>query len=94
MKNKKAQIGIGTVMKAVIAVLILFIVSWMAYTYLLEGGKEGVELALDQSGDPDKDKVITAIDNCPTVNNPDQLDSDGDNIGDACEEGSAGTALA
>jgi len=36
--------------------------------------------------DGDGDSVPDDEDNCPTVYNPDQLDSDGDGIGDACEE--------
>lgn len=36
-------------------------------------------LASDSDGDG-----IDAIDNCPTVYNPDQIDSNGDGIGDAC----------
>ncbi|NMC47214.1 MAG: hypothetical protein GYA52_10365 [Chloroflexi bacterium] len=43
--------------------------------------------------DPDGDSIYQSsdktggyIDNCPSVYNPDQADSDGDGIGDACEE--------
>lgn len=35
--------------------------------------------------DTDKDGFIDTLDNCPTVYNPDQLDSNGDGTGDACE---------
>ncbi|MFO0874187.1 MAG: GEVED domain-containing protein [Phycisphaerales bacterium] len=35
--------------------------------------------------DTDFDGVPDVIDNCPTVSNPTQADSDGDGIGDACE---------
>lgn len=44
----------------------------------------------DQSGscnwqDPDVDGISFTIDNCPDVANPDQVDTDGDGIGDACD---------
>jgi Ca2+-binding RTX toxin-like protein len=35
--------------------------------------------------DPDNDEVGNPADNCPTVSNPGQLDTDGDLIGDACD---------
>jgi hypothetical protein len=34
--------------------------------------------------DQDGDKVLDTLDNCPTVANPDQLDSNNDDVGDAC----------
>jgi len=36
--------------------------------------------------DTDKDGIPDYQDNCPDVSNPDQKDSDGDGIGDACDE--------
>jgi hypothetical protein len=36
--------------------------------------------------DTDVDGVADCIDNCPAIPNPDQADSDGDGIGDACDD--------
>ena len=36
-------------------------------------------------GDADGDGVLDEVDNCPDVFNPDQIDSDANGIGDACE---------
>ncbi len=46
-----------------------------------------VVLPTDEKGreDPDGDGVIANLDNCPLAGNPDQVDSDGNGIGDACE---------
>jgi hypothetical protein len=35
--------------------------------------------------DTDGDGIPDSEDNCPTISNPDQQDSNGNNIGDACE---------
>jgi len=37
--------------------------------------------------DMDNDGVLDEVDNCPTVYNPDQLDSDEDGFGDVCDQG-------
>ena len=42
--------------------------------------------AIEAMLDIDKDEIFAFSDNCPDVQNFDQADSDGDGIGDACEE--------
>ena len=46
-------------------------------------------LAASAQGDLDGDGVENGIDNCPLFANADQLDTDGDSFGDACECGDA-----
>jgi hypothetical protein len=46
---------------------------------------------IDEGFDADGDNVADCIDNCPSVHNPDQSDSDSDGLGDACESGGAKT---
>jgi hypothetical protein len=40
--------------------------------------------SLDPLGDDDGDGLTNDIDNCPLVANPDQVDTDGNGVGDAC----------
>jgi len=52
----------------------------------------GTSLDLDLDGIPDEcrmdgdgDGAVDPLDNCPAVYNPDQRDTDGNGVGDACE---------
>ncbi len=43
--------------------------------------------------DEDLDGILDAFDNCPSVYNKDQLDTDGDGIGDACDQDMDGDGI-
>lgn len=45
--------------------------------------------SIDPTSDHDGDGVLAGVDNCPSVSNPDQLDLDGDGVGDACDSDTA-----
>jgi len=49
------------------------------------GAEEVPPDPLDPSSDPDGDTIPNAEDNCPTVFNSDQANTDGDALGDACD---------
>jgi hypothetical protein len=46
----------------------------------------------DTEPDGDGDGIPNALDNCPTVTNPDQLDSNGNGAGDACDAAQPGSS--
>ena len=43
-------------------------------------------ITIKEDEDTDGDGIMSSVDNCPFVANPDQKDSDGDGIGDACDD--------
>ncbi len=45
-----------------------------------------------ETADQDQDGVPEAVDNCPKEKNPNQKDSDGDGVGDACEPSAVGSS--
>lgn len=46
--------------------------------------RPGVPLPPNRIADDDHDGIANVLDNCPSIANPSQLDSDADGIGDAC----------
>ncbi len=52
---------------------------------LAPGAAQVCASAVSCAVDPDGDVVCGSVDNCPTIANPDQLDTDDDTLGDACD---------
>jgi|GEM_PF-1736301 len=59
------------------------------HVYSMEGGMSAWEWNTVTCVDTDDDGITDDRDNCPTVSNPGQEDSDQDGTGDACEEDTA-----
>ena len=53
--------------------------------YVDPGASPSPSPSLDPLGDDDGDGLTNDIDNCPLVANPDQVDTDGNGVGDACD---------
>jgi rhodanese-related sulfurtransferase len=56
------------------------------HIYSMEGGMSAWQGKIATCVDSDEDGINDDRDNCPTVSNPDQKDTDQDGVGDACEE--------
>jgi uncharacterized repeat protein (TIGR01451 family) len=56
-----------------------------AYDTTFNGGGDAFVSKLGPPADSDADGVPDSVDNCPTVSNPGQLDTDGDGQGDVCD---------
>jgi rhodanese-related sulfurtransferase len=56
------------------------------HVYSMEGGMSAWQGKTATCVDSDEDGINDDRDNCPTVSNPDQKDTDQDGVGDACEE--------
>ena len=75
--------------------------------YIGIGGRESYNTSLNEyeitafvtedpnntNEDSDGDSVLDDIDNCPSVQNANQLDTDGDNLGNACDEDDDGDGV-
>jgi len=78
-------------MKLTLSILILLPVSIICQDTLKM--PQGVRAKIVIVTDGDGDTVPGFLDNCPTVSNVDQTDTDGDGRGDACEENNAYKAI-
>lgn len=68
----------------------LFIATFGLHTFNVttqdQAGNEGsASFSWEYVQDSDMDGIFDAFDNCPTVSNPDQTDTDGDGLGNACD---------
>lgn len=62
-------------------------------TELCNGKDDNCNGVIDEGFDPDLDGIASCFDNCSNVFNPQQLDSDCDGVGDACDQCPGGNDL-
>jgi len=63
------------------------------YAYFVGGAGDAFIGKLYDCSDPDGDLICGYVDNCPDTYNPDQTDTDGDQIGDACDDDDDGDGM-
>jgi hypothetical protein len=79
-----ADPAMGTRPEPVVAALAdgTFLVAWASFD---DGSGYGIRAQRFCLGDADADQVCHLSDNCPATYNPDQMDDDGDWLGNACD---------
>jgi hypothetical protein len=58
-------------------------------TYTCAPPGSGTRMGIDR----DEDTILDGLDNCPSASNPDQLDTDGDTLGNVCDDDDDGDGL-
>jgi Ca2+-binding RTX toxin-like protein len=54
-------------------------------SFVADVGVDSIDISCESNADPDVDGIPAAADNCAAVSNPDQANTDGDALGNACD---------